>query len=751
MVPRETGRREFLLGAGAAGVGATIDGKHAASGLGAPAVSVPDLDADHRVRWEFEADTEESFVYPVASADGAVFTYVRRHGSEADTRDAVYAFERETGETRWKRETNDLPVVRTTSANRIYLRGEQGLQALDTADGSVKWRYDLEDIRLREFVVGEGIAVGAFGSGLIAFNAEDGTERWRIPLGDGPQQSETPGVSNRVRGLTVAGDALYFGNTEEFTALSLADGERRWYAPIEEDIAWPGAVRDGLLVGWSDGAVYGVEVESGQRRFRTEVGHVRAHDSGGTVGERAAYVWGDRFTAVDLRTGGKRWTYTADGTESGPSDGRGSSPVVGDGLVFTSTGEESVVALDADSGRERWQFDSETAFGRWGEVRNGFVYVTGPHRIHALEAGSGREQWSLEIGDENDTTWAIAFGDSVFVGTRNGRLYAVDPPSRLVTAPVETATEFATTSSGLGLLGLLGAGLLGVGYRHAKRRASATDRDADLELGRLARLDSGPLTETYLKRVQTPDGPELVAETRLSDSAGPDARRAVAAAVENWAALDAASPASGLLPVRDYGTDPEPWFETPYLSGGSLADSWPRSYRERVEVASAVARALHAAHREEVVHGRLAPRHVLRGGADDANRRRVGDPEVRVGGWFLADALDEVREDSDPYAPPEVRNGGESANSVAGDVYRVGALAAHLLTGEVPGPSSEAEVESGPKSELGSSSESGSPATAGLPDELAAVLTRALADDPEARHDSALAFDDEFRWAALDR
>jgi serine/threonine-protein kinase len=318
-----------------------------------------------------------------------------------------------------------------------------------------------------------------------------------------------------------------------------------------------------------------------------------------------------------------------------------------------------------------------------------------------------------------------------------------------VTAPVETATEFATTSPGLGLLGLLGAGLLGVGYRRAKRRAKTGRHDSDLELGRLACLDSGPLAETYLKRVRTPDGPQLVAETRLTESAGADTRRAVAEAVENWADLGADGPGGGILPVRDFGTEPEPWFETPYLAGGSLSDSWPLSHRERVEVASAVARALHVAHREGVVHGRLAPRHVLRGAADGANRRRVGDPEVRVGGWFLADALAGARGESDPYAPPEVRNG--SDESVAGDVYRAGALAHHLLTGAVPSPSPESEIDSDSTSEPDASSESGRPATAGRPDELDAVLNRALAADPEARHDSTLAFDDEFRWAALDR
>jgi serine/threonine protein kinase len=69
-------------------------------------------------------------------------------------------------------------------------------------------------------------------------------------------------------------------------------------------------------------------------------------------------------------------------------------------------------------------------------------------------------------------------------------------------------------------------------------------------------------------------------------------------------------------------------------------------------------------------------------------------------------------------------------------VYRLGALARHLLAGERPTADSDSEADSGGHA---------------LPRELRSVLDRALAVDPDERYDSALAFDDEFRWAALDR
>jgi outer membrane protein assembly factor BamB len=736
MVPRETGRREFLFGSGA-GVAASAGAGRSASGFDAPVFGIPDLHADHRLRWQTDVSSEEALVYPMTAGDGAVFAFVYRTGSQSGSDYAVYAFDAETGEARWTKEAI-RPTETPPSNGLVYGYGQREAQALDTADGSVAWQFqtDGEETRVHEFTVTDGIAVAVTERELVALDAGDGSEQWRFSLERDDEQDETHRRPNRVRGLTVTDDSLYFGSSEGFTALALADGRERWHVRIDEHVAWAAAVRDGLLVGWSNRAVYGIETTGGTRRFRTPVENVRTHDIGGTVGDRTAYVWGKGLTAVDLQSGGKRWTYVPDDTGTSEDDRPGFSPVVGEGRVYTSTGEQSVVALDAESGREQWQFDADTGFGPWGTVAGGYVYVTGKRRVHAFDAETGREEWSLDGEPEQNNFWVSALGDSVFVGTRSGRLYAIDPPSRFADAPVETAARFATSSPGLGLLGLLGAGLLGVGYRRAKRRASAGSLgDADLEFGRLELLGRGPVTETHLKRVRTPDGPRLVAETRLTDDGNTDdeIRHRFTEAVEKWVELDAKGIA-GILPVRNHGTDPAPWFQTPYLAGGSLADSWPLTYRERVEVVSAVARTLHAAHREEVAHGRLTPRHVFRDAAGEQSRREAGGPEVRVGGWFLADALAEVREDADPYAPPESRN--RTAKSVRGDVYRLGALARHLLAGELPTADSDSEAESSGHA---------------LPSELRSVLDRALAADQEEGYDSALAFDDEFRWAALDR
>ncbi|WP_435176977.1 PQQ-binding-like beta-propeller repeat protein [Halorussus sp. AFM4] len=746
MGSREPSRRAFLRGAGAVGGAAATAARTTATGADPPAatgsgVGVPGLDTDHRVRWTFETD-ERATVYPAVRSRGAVVALVRTDADEG-LRYELYAFEAGSGETRWRYRFDDRSTFPKAAGGTVYAVEGERLLALDAADGSVRWRFRAAGVDHRNFAVGDRAVFVADGASVTAVDAADGSERWSTAV-DG----------DRVGRPTLGDDRVYLGGERGFRALDRATGRERWRTstPAGERTLAAGVWED-QLVGWASDAVYGFRIADGSERWRTAHEGVRPFAATGALAGDAAYVWGRSLAAVDLRTGGKRWTFGSD-------SGGGSTPVVRDGSVYTPTGSD-LVALDAADGSERWRTDVGIGHAYWGAATDGLVYALGESDVAAVDAASGRERWTLDFGDERGL-WADAAGDLALAATRSGTLYAVDRPSPLATAPVATVERFAASPAGLGLLGLLGAGLLGVGYRRASASAGRTDPDADLAFGRLDRLGGGPVTETYRKRVRTPDGPALVAETRVREGVDAETRRAVARAVERWAELS--GPVDGVLPILDYGIggdgdygegDPVPWFETPFAAGGSLADAWPVAARERVEVASAVARTLHAAHREGVAHDRLAPRHVFRGAGDDirgaaevtsdsvvAGGTGSGGTEVFVGGWFLADALAGSSDERDPYAPPE-RPGGTAAEGFEGgapagvtcDVYRVGALAYHLLAGAVPEPDPEPASGRNPR----------------LSADLDDVLARALAADPADRHESALAFDDAFRWAALDR
>ncbi|MFC4550379.1 MULTISPECIES: PQQ-binding-like beta-propeller repeat protein [Halorussus] len=761
MCPREIGRRAFLGGfLGGGSVARRSGAADLAAGMGAsasvgvaptPAFEVPGVDADHSIRWRFNHTSGRNSVYPTVEAGGTTVCIVRNHESSDDEpRFWLYGLSTADGSVRWKNELRGYPSVPEIAGDAVLANWQDGLRAYDVRSGEERWRFEKRTYG--------GNSYSLAGGTLYLASVERGSNEAKsavhaVDLTDGGTlwTKELPEEVGAASPQVVAGDAVYLSAHGGVLALDRAGGERRWLAELGENGFRPVECRGDALYVWGRTEMLALDAASGAERWRTSLGEgLHAHGFVGTVTDATVYVWEDRLFALNAADGGERWTFdpyeTLDANET-PDSARGRALELRDGVLYGITGRR-VHAVDADSGTERWRFDSGQRLHRyWGGVRDGLVYVIDESSVAVLDADSGEERWRFgppfggpETGTESETTsqeargtessaegqrqvfWAEVTDGTLYAGLRSGTLCAVDRPSPLATAPVATTRRYATSGPGLVALGLLGTGLLAAGYRRARRSA-----EPDYELGLLDRVGERGETETYRKRVETPDGPAVVAETRLVESADADTREAFVAGVERWANLDG----RGVLPIRDYGTDPVPWFETPYASGGSLGDAWPLAREARVEAASAAARALHRAHGEGVVHGRLAPSTILLPAPGDG-------ANAAVAGWFLGDAL------GDPmpgYAPPEQRE--RDGDSVAGadgvgpatDIYRVGALAYHLLTGAVP------RADPRPPSER-------NPALSTATDD---VLTTALAADPADRHGSALAFDDRFRWAALDR
>jgi serine/threonine protein kinase len=130
---------------------------------------------------------------------------------------------------------------------------------------------------------------------------------------------------------------------------------------------------------------------------------------------------------------------------------------------------------------------------------------------------------------------------------------------------------------------------------------------------------------------------------------------------------------------------------------------------EAVDIALQTAAGLHAAHAAGFIHGNLSPRTVL------MIRPPYGKPQVKLIGFHLDPVNRRVTTPSDEasvgYASPERLAG--SPLDERSDVFSVGALLHHLLTGTPPAHG---------------------PAARGIPKIARPVLARALAPDPDQRY-----------------
>ncbi|HEV8112137.1 MAG TPA: bifunctional serine/threonine-protein kinase/formylglycine-generating enzyme family protein [Planctomycetota bacterium] len=197
----------------------------------------------------------------------------------------------------------------------------------------------------------------------------------------------------------------------------------------------------------------------------------------------------------------------------------------------------------------------------------------------------------------------------------------------------------------------------------------------------------------------------------------------------------------GIVPVHDVGVDAEGrlWFTMPLVRGWTLAGifdlarrgerGWTRA--RTLEVLLRVCDTLEFAHAAGVVHRDLKPSNVM-----------VGDfGETYVVDWGLArsaGASDDEREGdvvgTPAYMAPEQALALPDLVGPRADVYSVGALLYHLLTGHRPYPEHDsgddvlAALRAGPPAEV----EHEAP---DAPAELVAVCRKAMARDPGSRYE----------------
>lgn len=189
----------------------------------------------------------------------------------------------------------------------------------------------------------------------------------------------------------------------------------------------------------------------------------------------------------------------------------------------------------------------------------------------------------------------------------------------------------------------------------------------------------------------------------------------------------------GVVQVFDVGEldDERPYFVMEYADLGTVADlleEGPLPVPEALRITERAARGAHALHEAGVVHRDLKPSNVLL-----ARGARAGRERVLVADLGLAKNLAQasgltVVAGSTGYMAPEQSEPYDGIDARA-DVYGLGAVLYHLVTGTVPGPAGRMAPADRVRP--------------GLPQALVRALTRALEPDREHRWPTAAAFADE--------
>ncbi|MFC6954255.1 PQQ-binding-like beta-propeller repeat protein [Halorubellus litoreus] len=298
----------------------------------------------------------------------------------------------------------DRPVVADGTA---YLPTQKELVAFDATDGTERWRYgggEESSLPVRSPAVRDGTVYAAGGPGLVALDAADGSERWRV---------ETPGDVQAPVAVTRDWDALFVGDERGNVYRVTPDGDVEWRAEVFGPVSRIVTVAfGGTYVGTVGGEVY--RLYDGRGIWRKRVpGKVTALAVGDGGGPYVGTFGGGVLRLQDgAHAGRPRWH-----AEDGPGVDR-ALVLAGDGVFGADAGD--LTRLERRTGERDWRFDGDYAstLAAAGDT----VYVGGEGAVTAYKLGGGAGSGGSRI-DPRRWRYGLGERDAEFIAIADGALF----------------------------------------------------------------------------------------------------------------------------------------------------------------------------------------------------------------------------------------------------------------------------------------------------------------------------------------
>ncbi|PLX75915.1 MAG: outer membrane protein assembly factor BamB [Azoarcus sp.] len=249
--------------------------------------------------------------------------------------------------------------------------------------GRAVWRADA-DTDLSAGVGSDGkLAVVVTSSGVaIAYDAANGSERWRAPIG--AEVLAPPAVNDDV--------VVLRGSDHRLIALNARDGSKRWvYQRNNPPLAlrsYAGVVLEGgvALAGFPGGKMVAVNLANGGALWELSVASPR----GSTELERVADVAG--------------------------------TPVIGRREVCAVTYQGRAACFDGSNGNALWSREFSSSVGMDRDAR--FAIITDDHdAVNALDVYSGASMWKQDALLRRAVSRPLIVGDYVVVGDGQGYIH----------------------------------------------------------------------------------------------------------------------------------------------------------------------------------------------------------------------------------------------------------------------------------------------------------------------------------------
>ena len=297
--------------------------------------------------------------------------------------------------------------------------GDHLLYALNLNSGLKKWSFKTDGRITSSPAVSEGVVYfGSYDGNFYAVGATTGELKWKFKTG-----GERRFAATHLHGAEPASETM----PDPFDSF------------LSSPVIWDGSV----YFGSGDTNVYALDAATGSLKWKFKTGDV-VHASPAISGGRVFIgSWDSYFYALDAGNGKEIWRFkTGEDPDIHNQVGIQSSAAVADGVVYFGCRDSKFYAVDAASGKERWSYSNK---GSWvissPAVLDGKVYfaTSDTGLFHAFEAKSGGSPlFTLDFNHWVVFSSPAIAGETVYIGSNQGRLNAVDLKTRKVAWTFET-------------------------------------------------------------------------------------------------------------------------------------------------------------------------------------------------------------------------------------------------------------------------------------------------------------------------
>lgn len=305
-----------------------------------------------------------------------------------------------------------LIFLQSKSAPEIPVGVDQEKKEVEAPNRMI-WNFLCQDeIRGSAVVENDVIYFGSYDHHLYALHTRDGGLIWKYATEGGIVGK--PFISDSI---------VYFGSEDKrLLAVSAKTGKLSWAYETEGAIRCSPQISEGhIFWGSDDGYLYAVHLASGRLTWKIDAGtSIRStpcvFENGVVFGSESGEV-----LCVDFR-GQIKWRFKAKKSVM-------SSPVYSQGIIYISSLDATLYALDAKNGWILWRFNLGKGSISSPCKNNDFVYVgSADGNIYCVDTKNGREVWKFRTEHQVSGS-ANVVDDTVYCGSADGYLYSLEASS----------------------------------------------------------------------------------------------------------------------------------------------------------------------------------------------------------------------------------------------------------------------------------------------------------------------------------